>query len=74
MATLGNSRNQHTSIWKNNCSANYLRMMYKTSFLWGFGYAESISDVKFSFSGQSYVKIKMSVQRHLENGTLEHFS
>ena len=34
-------------------------MMYKT-------YAESISDVKFSISGQGYVKIKMAVQRHLE--------
>mgnify|MGYP006890264539 CR=1 FL=1 len=30
-------------------------------------YAESISDVKFSITGQGHVKIKISVQRHPEN-------
>jgi len=42
-------------------------MMYKTTLLWVFRYAESISDVKSSISGQGHVKIKMAVQRHLEN-------
>ena len=60
-------------VWKINCWANYLRMMYKTSFK-GFRYAASISDIIFLFSGQGNVKIKMAVQRHLENGTLELFS
>jgi len=32
-----------------------------------FRYAKSISDVKFSISGQGYVKIKMADQHHLEN-------
>jgi len=30
-------------------------------------YADSMSDVKYSVSGQGNVNIKMAVQRHLEN-------
>ena len=60
-------------VWKITYWANYLRMMYKTSAK-GCRYAASISDIIFLISGQGYVKIKMAVQRHLENGTLELFS
>jgi len=36
-------------------------------------YAESISDVNFSILGRGHVKIKMAVQRNLENETFEIF-
>ena len=70
MATSGNSRNLHKynmaarTHLENNFPATYIKMIYN-SIIWGFRYAESISNVKFSILGQRHVKIKMTVQRHL---------
>jgi len=47
--------------------------MYKTSFYRYIGMHTLFLMYYFSISGQGHAKIKMAVQRHLENGTFDIF-
>ena len=77
MPTLSNSRNLHKSKaatrshLENKLSGHIPKNDVYDVFLWVFRYAEFISDVNLSISGQGHVKIKMAVQRHLENWTFK---
>jgi len=68
---MGNSHNLHESKMAartilENFQATYLKMMYKTSFI-----GVQVCRIHFWCLGQGNVKIKMAVQRHLENGTFK---